>query len=112
MSTITMFGPWDAIFSDERLARARGLLSAHEIRLLIQHASQPWQAIDTMPPDDRMVLAYCPPCVDFPNGRMMLWRASILAAQNERTPHYLRYPATHWRCLPDAPIILADTASK
>lgn len=59
-----------------------------------------WQDIKTAPKGDEMFLAYCPPDEEFPEGRMMIWRGSILAMQNDRTPRHLRFPATLWMPLP------------
>lgn len=62
-----------------------------------------WRLISTLSqatkPDD-MVLSACPPCSIFPQGRVMIWRAGILADNIKRGndgPAHLRYPATLWR---------------
>lgn len=57
-----------------------------------------WQPLAEMPDDDTMVLAGCP------DGRIMVWRSSILA-RNLRgpTPHHLQFPAAGWMPLPAPP---------
>ncbi len=62
-----------------------------------------WRTIESVPTDDTLFLAYCPPDYDFPDGRMMIWRGSIFAFQKKSTPRHLRFPATHWQPLPLPP---------
>ncbi len=65
-----------------------------------------WQPIETMPTGEELILAWVPPDGGFPDGRMMIWKASILARQFEpgqRTPNHLQYPATRWMLLPAPP---------
>jgi len=62
-----------------------------------------WHSISTHPKGDRLFLAYCPPDPSFPDGRIMIWTGEMFARQNERTPDHLRFPATHWRPLPEPP---------
>lgn len=71
--------------------------------LFIMAVAHDWQPIETVPKDDRLLMAWCPPCAEFPQGRMMIWKASILAFQDHRTPRHLKFPATHWRPLPAPP---------
>lgn len=66
--------------------------------------SRTWQDISTAPSDDRLILAGCPACAEFPEGRVMIWRASMLNRnQKGPTPHHLSFPATHWAPLLPAP---------
>lgn len=66
--------------------------------------SRAWQDISTAPSDDRLILAGCPACAGFPEGRVMIWRASMLNRnQKGPTPHHLSFPATHWAPLLPAP---------
>ncbi len=63
-----------------------------------------WQPIETHPTGDELFLAYCPPD-QFPDGRMIIVRGSILTSmRSQKTPDHLQFPATHWRHLPAAPI--------
>ena len=63
-----------------------------------------WRPIAEMQPDDEMVIAACPPCVEFPEGRRMIWTPSILlTAMANGTPQHLRYPATHFMRVADLP---------
>ncbi len=61
-----------------------------------------WQPIETLKPSDDLILAACPPCSEFPDGRVMIWKASMLP-DNDRTPRHLRFPATLWTALPMPP---------
>jgi hypothetical protein len=64
-----------------------------------------WQDISTAPTGDEMFLAFAPASKDFPDGRMMIVRGSILTSMMANgTPNHLQYPATHWMHLPAAPI--------
>lgn len=66
--------------------------------------SRAWQDISTAPTDDRLILAGCPACEQFPEGRVMIWRASMLNRnQKGPTPQHLSFPATHWAPLLPAP---------
>ena len=63
-----------------------------------------WQEISSLPTGDEMILAWCPPCKDFVDGRMMIWRGIILARNLKGpTPAQLSFPATHWAHLPAPP---------
>ena len=62
-----------------------------------------WRPIETVPEDDTLFLAYCPPDDEFPDGRTMIWKGSIFAYQKKPTPRHLQFPATHWMPLPSAP---------
>ena len=101
---------WAAIGADDQLNRARKVLSMHELRLIIRHADPGWKSIETAPKDQTAFLAWCPPCAEFPDGRMMQWNGSILALQNDRTPAHLRFPATHWRPMPRPPVAIGFDA--
>lgn len=64
-----------------------------------------WRLISTLRESapDAMVLAACPPCGQFPEGRVMIWKTSILMdglKRGNETPQHLRYPATLWKPLP------------
>ena len=63
-----------------------------------------WMDISTAPKDDTLFLAACPPDERFPSGRIMIWCGTILAAQNDRTPGHLRFPAKWWMPLPALPV--------
>lgn len=63
-----------------------------------------WRPIATAPKDETLFLAACPPDANFPDGRVMIWKGSIFAFQNDRTPEHLKFPATHWMPLPTAPL--------
>ena len=62
-----------------------------------------WQPIETVPTDNTMFIAYCPPDAKWPNGRMMMWSGEIFA-KSDRAPFHLQYPATHWMPLPSPPV--------
>jgi len=71
-----------------------------------------WRPIATLPDDESMVLAGVPACSTFPDGRVMLWRASILrTALSGGTPMHLQFPATHWKPRPAAPVALDYTVT-
>lgn len=65
-----------------------------------------WRDIADLKHEHAQVIAACPPCPDFPNGRRIIWSAAFLLAQIERgnsTPRHLRYPATYFMPLDDLP---------
>lgn len=72
---------------------------------LLKICKAPWTPIDDeTPTDQRMIIAGCPPCAEFPEGRVMIWRADILARNLKGpTPAHLRFPATHWMPMIAAP---------
>lgn len=101
---------WDDIMREGKLPdlvrdcrKANRRADLAETRVAMLEAEHAWHPISTLPMDDRLLLAHCPPCADFPDGRTMIWRASILAMQGNGTPLHLRFPATHWRPLPEPP---------
>lgn len=56
-----------------------------------------WMAIDTAPKGDELFLVYAPPDSEFPDGRQMIVRGSILITmRSSGTPNHLQFPATHW----------------
>lgn len=56
-----------------------------------------WQPIATLPEEDKLVMAWVP------DGRMMIWRTTILRSALEGAPSHLQFPATHWREMPSGP---------
>jgi hypothetical protein len=62
-----------------------------------------WQPIETVPIDETMFIAYCPPDITFPRGRMMMWSGKAFAG-SDKAPFHLQYPATHWMPLPQPPL--------
>lgn len=105
---------WERIGADPELAHARKVLSIHEIRLIVKHVRSTdggWLPIEffPLPNTDELIMAYCPPCEEFADGRQMIWRASMLFDQFRRVaagipqPQHLAFPATHWRHQPAPP---------
>jgi len=94
----------------QRLYTAASLASAR--------ADGAWQLIETLPNTDELIIAYCPPDPEFPEGRMMIWRASMLfdqfarIAKGIKQPAHLSYPATHWRPLPQPPAAIRALINK
>lgn len=79
-------------------------MAVDEICAALSHPADGWRDIESAPKDETLFLAACPPDANFPDGRVMIWKGSILAFQNDKTPDHLRFPATHWRPLPAAPL--------
>lgn len=90
----------------EAAIKGHGMLSnPKQMRLALIAAAEvrdEWRPISELQSDDDLVLAVTA------DGRMMIWRASLLSGNLARTangtqPDHLQFPATHFRFLPSPP---------
>lgn len=85
-------GGWDAFEAGYRAA------------LRARQDAPGWRPIETAPKDDALILAGCPADEEFPEGRVMIWKGSILSRNlSDPTPRHLQFPATHWMPIPASP---------
>jgi len=96
-----LYGTRDAVErAKAKISAARERLKYYDVGALLatmKFDGWQWQPIATLPEEDKLVMAWVP------DGRMMIWRTTILRSALEGEPSHLQFPATHWREMPSGP---------